>query len=210
MHIRGVILEGYSNAGKTSVLRAIKQYQSQDETAERSVVILGEHYSQILNNNHGGYVSLSRVEHIKLLRERIDMLKKLNEWAVQLGPASRRSRGLFYVLERFHLNHRAAFPNSNNIEINEIEEQLVSLGAKCILLTISPEIAEDRIKSRQPNEWVNKTKDEVNLSINELLNTQNVLRQQAEISKVPTLEINTDDKDWIKYVRTIMEGNDFA
>lgn len=210
MHIRGVILEGYSNAGKTSVLRAIKQYQSQDETAERSVVILGEHYSQILNNNHGEYVSLSRDEHIKLLRERIEMLKKLNEWAVQLGPASRRSRGLFYVLERFHLNHRAAFPNSDNTEIIEIEEQLASLGAKCVLLTISPEIAEDRIKSRQPNEWINKTEDEVKSSVHELLNTQNVLRHQAMLSKVPTIEINTDNKDWNRYVGLIMEGNDFA
>ncbi|HEY4391501.1 MAG TPA: hypothetical protein VGN02_09165, partial [Paenibacillus sp.] len=145
MHIRGVILEGYSNAGKTSLLRAIKQYQSQDESAERSVVILGEHYSQILNNNHGEYVSLSREEHIKLLSERVTMLKNLNEWAIQLGPASRRARGLFFVLERFHLNHRAAFPDSNNIEITNIEEQLVSLGAKCILLTISPEIVEERI-----------------------------------------------------------------
>jgi hypothetical protein len=79
MHIRGVILEGYSNAGKTSLLRAIKQYQSQDESAERNIVILGEHYSQILNNNHGEYVSLTRKEHIKLLRERVEMLKKLNE-----------------------------------------------------------------------------------------------------------------------------------
>lgn len=42
MHIRGVILEGYSNTGKTSLLRALKQYQSHDEFSERSVVILGK------------------------------------------------------------------------------------------------------------------------------------------------------------------------
>ncbi|MBB6024726.1 thymidylate kinase [Paenibacillus sp. JGP012] len=209
MHIRGVILEGYSNSGKTSLLRAIKQYQSHDESSERSVVILGEHYSQILNNDHGKYVSLTQEEHIKILRDRVDMLKKLNDWAIKLGPASRRSRGLFYVLERFHLNHRAAFPYSNN-EITEIEEQLISLGARCILLTISPEIAEDRIKSRQPDDWINKTEEELQSSMNELLNTQNILRHQAKISKVNTIEINTDNKDWNSYARVIMEDNDFA
>lgn len=50
MNIRGVILEGYSNAGKTSLLKAIKQSQALDESTELNVVILGEHYSQILNN----------------------------------------------------------------------------------------------------------------------------------------------------------------
>ncbi|AOK89205.1 hypothetical protein [Paenibacillus polymyxa] len=209
MHIKGVILEGFSNAGKTSVLRAIKQYQSQDESAERSVVILGEHYTQILNNKHGKFLSLSQEEHLTLLKERTEMLTKLNEWAVQLGPASRRARGLFYVLERFHLNHRVAFSNSDHIEVMTIEEKLVSLGAECILLTNSPEMAEERIISRNPSEWINKP-EVVKMSVNELLETQNMLREQAKQSKVPTREINTDDKDWNKCVRIIMEGNDIA
>ncbi|MFC6331956.1 hypothetical protein ACFP56_04915 [Paenibacillus septentrionalis] len=210
MHIRGIILEGYSNAGKTSLLKAIKQYQCQDENAERSVVILGEHYSQVLHNKNGEYVSLNQEEHLELLSERVGILKNLNNWAIQLGSASRRARGLFFVLERFHLNHRAAFPNTNNNEIIKIEKQLVSLGAKCILLTISPEVVEERIKSRQPDEWTNKTNEEVKSSIKELLHVQNVLRQQSKLSEVPTIEINTDEKEWNKYARLIIEGNDFA
>ncbi|QJD82786.1 AAA family ATPase [Cohnella herbarum] len=210
MHIRGVILEGYSNAGKTSVLKALKQYQSQDETAERSIVILGEHYSQVLNNKHGKYERLSQEEHINILKERVDMLKQLNKWAVQLGPASRQSRGLLYVFERFHLNHRVAFPDLVNDELIEIEDELVSLSAKCVLLTISPEIVEERIKSRRPEEWINKTGEEVSASISELLEVQKNIRYQATLSKVPTLEINTDNKDWNNYVRVIMEDNDFV
>lgn len=209
MHIRGVILEGYSNAGKTSVLKAIKQYHSQDEFAERSIVVLGEHYSQILNNNHGKYISLTEDEHIHLLQERVELLKKLNEWAVHLGPASRSSRGLFYVLERFHLNHRAAFSESRNNRITELEEQLASLGARCILLTISPELAKDRIKSRERSRWINKTDEDIQLSINDLLSTQTILREQAKLSKVPTMEINTDNKDWSRYAKMIMEDSNF-
>ena len=43
---RGIILEGHSNAGKTSVLKSLKQLQACDD-AERSVIILSEHYSQV-------------------------------------------------------------------------------------------------------------------------------------------------------------------
>jgi thymidylate kinase len=210
MNIRGVILEGYSNAGKTSVLRAIKQYQSQDESAERSVVVLGEHYSQILNNNHGKNVSLSRDEHLNLLKERVEMLKKLNDWAIHLGPASRRSRGLFFVLERFHLNHRVAFPEYDDTEIIDIEKQLIELGAKCILLTISDEVVEERIKSRNPGEWLNKSESDIGRACKELIGTQNKLRYNVTRSIVPTLEINTDNKEWNEYARLIMKDNDSA
>jgi thymidylate kinase len=178
MHIRGIILEGNSNAGKTSMLRAIKQLQAQNVDDERSVVILGEQYSQILNNVHGKYINLNRYEHLRLLSERVAMLKNLNEWAVSRGPASRRSRGLFYILERFHLNHRVAFHDYDTSKIIEIENELVSFGAKCILLTISQSVIEERIKSRRPNDWTTKSKEEVYKACQIFESSQNDYRKQ--------------------------------
>ncbi|WP_037287724.1 ATP-binding protein [Saccharibacillus sacchari] len=210
MNIRGIILEGYSNSGKTSLLRAIKQYQAQDETSESSVVILGEHYSQILNNVHGKLVQLSQEQHIDLLRNRVDMIKQLNDWANFLGPGRRKSRGLFFVLERFHLNHRVAFSESNPIEITELEKQLYELGAKCMLLTISNDKAEERIKSRNSEDWLNKSKESIEQACKDLIETQNILRIQAAKSVVPTTEMNTDHKNWDEYARLIMEDHDFA
>ena len=210
MNIRGIILEGYSNSGKTSVLKALKQYQAQDETSELSVVILGEHYSQILNNVHGKLERLSREQHIELLRNHVNMIKQLNDWTTFLGPGRRKSRGLFFIFERFHLNHRVAFSESNGIEITEIERQLYELGATCILLTISNDKVEERIKSRNPEEWINKSHEYIVQSCKELIVTQKSLRIQAAKSVVPTYEINTDNKDWNEYARIIMEDNDFS
>ncbi|WP_339320259.1 hypothetical protein [Paenibacillus sp. FSL R10-2734] len=77
-HIRGIIIEGYSHAGKTSVLKALKLLQAQDESSERSIIVLSEHYSQILNNDHGEFQRLNRDEHLQVLKERVNMLKSLN------------------------------------------------------------------------------------------------------------------------------------
>ncbi|OPH50023.1 hypothetical protein BC351_36630 [Paenibacillus ferrarius] len=205
-HIRGVILEGYSNAGKTSVLKALKLLQAQDESSERSIIVLSEHYSQVLNNVHGEFQRLNREEHLQLLRERVSMLRQLNEWANYLGPdASRGSRGLFFILERFHLNHRVAFPTISSHEIELLENEMLNLGAKCVLLTISPENVEQRIQSRTPHEWTNKTGEEIKKAADEFIHTQLELCNQSSISGIPTIEINTDNKDWIAYANKIMD-----
>ncbi|MGZ9583733.1 hypothetical protein [Paenibacillus marinisediminis] len=208
MHIRGIILEGYSNSGKTSLLKTLKLMLSQDESAERSLIVLGEHYSQVLNNVNGEFVSLSRSEHLKLLQERVEMLNKLNEWAIGLGPFSRKSRGLFFILERFHLNHRAAFNSSLCHEIEELEQNLVELGAKCALLTISDEIVEERIMSRNAGRWLGKSREDILKGCKELIDTQMLLREQAKLSKVPTIVINTDSKEWDNYAKRIITFTD--
>ncbi|GGD58726.1 hypothetical protein [Paenibacillus nasutitermitis] len=204
-HIRGVILEGYSNAGKTSVLKALKLLLAEDESAERSIIVLSEHYSQVLNNVHGNFQQLDRDEHLVLLQERVGMLRKLNEWANYLGPdASRGSRGIFFILERFHLNHRVAFPTASSNDIKSLENELVKLGAQCVLLTVSPEIVEQRMQSRSSQEWTNITREEITKAADEFIHTQSELYKQSLQSDVPTIEINTDAKDWVSYANKIM------
>ncbi|OPA75327.1 hypothetical protein BVG16_22315 [Paenibacillus selenitireducens] len=205
-HIRGIILEGYSNAGKTSVLKALKLLQAQDETSERSIIVLSEHYSQVLNNVHGEFKRLNRNEHLQLLKERVSMLRQLNEWATYLGPdASRASRGLFFILERFHLNHRVAFPTESSYEIESLENEMLNLGAKCVLLTVSSENVEQRMQSRTPHEWTNKTEEEIRKSADEFIHTQSELRKQSSFSVLPTIEISTDSKNWSAYANEIMD-----
>lgn len=78
-----------------------------------------------------------------------------------------------------------------------------------MLLTVSPEIVEERIKSRNPAEWEGKSNPEVEKACKELLEAQDAFRVQAGKSIIPTRELNTDDKTWDAYARMIMEDNNF-
>lgn len=130
--IRGVILEGLSTTGKTSVLSALKRVHSSSSHAERTMIALSEHYSQILHSDHGVLRSLDQNEHIQLLNQHIAYLEQLYSWIESLGQ-TKPSNGIFFILERFHLNHRAAF--ADHSEIEALEQRLMRLNAKCVLLT---------------------------------------------------------------------------
>ncbi len=136
------------------------------------------------------------------------MLHHLNEWAVGLGPFSRKSRGLFFILERFHLNHRVAFQNPLYHKIEELEHKLVKLGARCVLLTVSDGITEERILSRDAGFWHGQPKEVFEHACKEFIQTQRLLREQAGLSHVPTLEINTDSREWENYAKQIVFAMD--
>jgi len=205
--VRGVILEGLSHSGKTSTLNALKRIHTlEEENAERSLIVLGEHYSQILNNENGRYVRLNRDEHLSLLKERVGMIEQLNEWACKLGEWGRVSRGLFFVFERFHLNHRHGFPEYDTGEIRKLEERLCELGAKTVLLTVSPEIVEERIQQRSPGEWTGFTKDQIREEAEKYIEMQEKLLLCSRESIVPTIHINTDNLNWDGYARSILES----
>lgn len=57
-------------------------------------------------------------------------------------------------------------------EIKQLEAKLMDMGAKCALLTISPENVEERLKSRNPEQWKGQKNDEMKKAYNSLLKQQ--------------------------------------
>ena len=203
--MRGIILEGQSYTGKSSTLRALKRQQAQAERGEQSIVVLTEDYSQICNTIGGELVFLEREEHLRLLQERVEMLEQLNAWANKLGPDRYEQRELFFVLERFHLNHRVHWPKDDLGFLAKLEQRLFMLGAKCALLSISPAIAEQRVRERSPAKWARRSPAELAEKCSGLMQEQQRYREQVQLTCIPTLEINTDGQDWDRYAAQIQD-----
>lgn len=145
--VRGVVLEGSSAAGKTSVLRALRRRHAARDL-ERSVVILGEHYSQALKKGADGtYAFLPLDAHRSLLLERLEALEALARWGSGLAATSPVAAGVFFTLERFHLNHRLAYEDDMDWT-ERLEERLRALQALCVLLTVSADTLPERLRHR--------------------------------------------------------------
>lgn len=202
--IRGVIIEGLSTAGKTSVFSAIKRLHCQPRNGEKTIIAISEHYSQVLHSYQGALRSMDKDEHIQLLNRHVDYLEQQFEWIHLLGH-TKPSNGIFYLLERFNVNHRAAFINS--VEIEMLEKRLSRLNAHCVLLTLSPDAVEARyIESRSAawKSYVMENHRTVTEACQKFLEDQDKLRMCAKQSLIPTLEINTDEADWDSYAKRIL------
>lgn len=202
--IRGIILEGQSCSGKTSIFNALKVNHPLEENAERNVIFLAEHYSQTLNLVHGKLQKLSREDNIRVLSDRISMLEQLSDYADSIGEHSRRSRGLFYVYERFHLNYAYSYNDITSEDYVKLEQRLNRLNALTILCTISPAKVEERLMHRAAytNEVITQ------YDIMEYIENQQRIVDMTKKSTVPTLIINTDDLAWDRYASQILSKLD--
>jgi hypothetical protein len=169
--------------------------------SERNVIYLAEHYSQTLNCVNGELQKLNQEENLRVLSDRISMLEQLNNYANSMGEHSRRSRGLFFVFERFHLNYAQCFNDINSDEYLKLEQRLLCLNAQVVLCTISPQNTTQRLMHRATytNEVITKE------DISKYIENQQRFVDYANKSIVQTMIINTDDLNWDRYARIILD-----
>jgi thymidylate kinase len=200
LHVNGIIIEGLSYSGKTSVFNAIKKLHG--DKFERTLIAISENYSQILYKKNDGLFSLNEKEHLQLLKTRVESIKRIGDWGDQLGPASQASRGVFILFERFHLNHINTFPKS---DISDLELDLQKCNLKTILLTISPEKVYDRLLLRY-NGNTELAKQKVNAYLVQQKNYISI----SQKSKIETEIIVTDNMDWNKIAKVALDFVDHS
>ena len=200
--IRGIVIEGLSCSGKTSLFNALKMQHSLQDNNERNTIFLSENYSQNLNLINGHYAALSCSENLHVLQDRLTMLESLNNYANSMGIHSRRARGLFYMFERFHLNNALCFDCMEMPEYIDTERRLLELSALNVLCYVSDSKIEERLRHR-----ASFTDDIVTeKAISEYKHKQAHLIEISKTSLVPTLLLNTDTMDWSSLAAIVLEN----
>ena len=193
--IWGFILEGQSCSGKTSLMEAIRARHRRERDGERNTIFLSEQYSQTLNRVHGELRSLSQEENLQVLCRRAAMLEDLSRYADEMGKHSRRSRGLFFVFERFHLNYAYSFPEGLGEEYRLLENRLLALHAQTVLCAVSPEKVPSRLARRASLTGESATPERVG----EYIENQKRFVKAAKASRTPVSILNTDEMRWEDY-----------
>jgi hypothetical protein len=201
---RGIMLEGISCAGKTSTMYAIKRLFATDLKLERNIIMLGEHYTQVLNSINREHKNHEHIEHIEMLYKRVEMIEQLHEWACYLGDFSRTSRGLYTVFERGLINHIACFEDSGDFKIKELVEQFACLGIEAIILFMSDEFLEKRIRLRHEQMKITYDDAYYKEQSEKAKKDQDNIFSAVHNAGLPFRMICTDSMNWDEYAQKIV------
>lgn len=201
---RGIMLEGVSCAGKTSTMYAIKRLFAFDLSLERNIVMLGEHYTQVLNSINGELKHHEKKEHTDMLFSRVTMIEQLYGWACSLGDFRRTSRGLYTVFERGLINHIAYYQDFTSPEIIELIERFSQLEIEAILLVISDDQMEKRMLLREEQLKAPNTESHRKQLVDQFIEQQNNMLSAIKRAEMPSRVICTDSMDWDEYAINIV------
>jgi len=187
---KGIIIEGYSYTGKSSIFNEIKKLQTLSNK-ERSAVYITEHFTQILNvNKHDEIIEITKDNHISLLESHLNYLSQLSNWINNEINHGKSSSDLYYMIERYHLNHIVHFGNHH--EIIQIQNKLMELNPLCVLLTVSKSEMSKRIQLRYPQIGNHDLKKE----IEKFTLIQEYYIKAVSNTVIPYKIVNTDSMDW--------------
>ena len=152
----GLILEGVSGSGKTTVLQALLRSERYLERGYLSSLVLTEHHTQRVLEPKQRREGLSVEDNVGLLRCHLETIRALEahlrrtDWAA----GGRTRHRVSYVLERFHLTHVYHYPHVAWGDVEDVDGALARLGCKLCLLTADRSVLEERVTDARKNpEW---------------------------------------------------------
>jgi hypothetical protein len=202
MGIRGLIIEGISGAGKTTVLNRLRLMLAR--IPQEAHVVLTQQYTQRLVEHLG---PKKRPEDVVALLS--DLLLPLETWSRRFEASvfadhpRRQTVEFTYVIETFHLNNLIEGGFAFDDDFRMIDRRVAALGARMAFLWIPVEdIRERSIESTRRHrgpKWLGYQEalaPDVDALTELYRRRQDRLLAMAKEGRVPIQIIDTRDIDW--------------
>jgi len=213
----GLILEGVSSTGKSTLFRHLQDHPA--FTCRDAKLALPETYTERAIE----HLPVKDLEASLLLLSQItDVIAGLNRTFVEskFGKESHEDLALAFLLERFHLSHAVWFNEYRFAAYRSVDEVLRFLGAKLVVCVVEESALPGRIAAtrRERDELWNDYLDE-RIARRTAAMTDNEVdtriaayyaKQQKEVvamarhSLLPTLVLDTTRSEWQMYTEQVL------
>lgn len=206
----GIVLEGISGTGKTSVFDGLTKHYRWLGLPVKSRLTLSEHHTQRVLELQEKAGTLMPQHHIQLLDELTTFIESLQQRTRNRGwgTPSAEEHDLVYLLERFHLTHVFRFHYMHWDQVKHIDDRLCRLGATLCLLTVNAQTLEERLFSRQNQCWLNYLAQYGNGPaeiVDTLRKRQELAVELASRSSLPKIIIDTSHTSIDQVVDTLID-----
>ncbi len=209
-NIKGLIIEGISGTGKTTVLKELLRSNQYLNRKYLSSLVLSEHHTQrvLEKKDHEGTITPD--DNINLLMSIVHILKVFSDglnhrdWISQDYVEHR----FIYILERFHFTHVYQYEHMNWELAKPIDNELHNLGAKLCILTVNDIQLRERLFRRKNPCWMKylkkfgATEEEI---VARFMRDQEKILEMSKDSALPTIIVDTSSIDNRSVTKQIMD-----
>lgn len=195
-NVSGLILEGISGTGKTTILNKLLNSEQFLNKSFLSSIVLSEHQTQRVLERKEREEGLSVFDSIGLLDQHIKCIEGLNNNLNQMQwcRANQTYMRIPYIFERFHFSHVYQYIHMKWADVDPIDSRLADINCRICILTADFETLKSRLLSGRDEAWMRyikrfgETEDQI---INHFLQQQNQVLELAKMTKLETLTLDT-------------------
>ena len=206
-NISGLILEGISGTGKTTILHALTR---SERFIQNSAIVLSEHHTQRVLERKEREEGLVVADNVQLLEQHVSYLESLRDRLHQMDwrQNNRTNMRVPYLLERFHFTHVCHYVHMSWPDVEEIDCRLATLNCKVCLLTMDKAMIEQRVIHERDAAWRNylrrygETDEEI---VDYYAGQQEMMCDLCAKSALDTLIVDTTGTDISRSTEKIMD-----
>jgi hypothetical protein len=203
----GLLFEGIVASGKTSIVRELarhERWRRRESTLVLSSLFTERAVEHLRAQSFETYRTLMR-QNLRIL----EAVRHVEMSSPLIAPGS--GRDLCWMMERFHLSNAILHAEGDFDVFREIDQMLANFGCRLVLLTFADNAIEGRIDEafrRRGAQWQiyhKRLEDRVGDVAGHFAEMQKRFVEGASWSTLPSLRVDTTDRDWVRCVNEIME-----
>ena len=195
-NVSGLIIEGISGSGKTTILREILKSNSFINKTYLSSLVLSEHQTQRILERKDREEGLSVLDNVRLLDQHISYIENLNAQLDQMQWCRNNQTNMRvpYILERFHFTHVYHYKHMEWADVQQIDDRLSAVNCKVCILTANADALKTRLLTGRDSAWMNylkrygETEDQI---VEYFVQQQSLLIELSKKSQLETMLIAT-------------------